>query len=131
MKINKEQENNLKKLIISLFAAISITLLSLFFVAIIMHFAEIGSEYSSPLSAIGLAVGCFFGGFIYSKLCGKKGLICGVTVSSILFGIITLISLSISLKSIGILTLIHLIVMLISGSMGGILGVNMNKKIKI
>lgn len=131
MKLNKENKTNLKHLIISAFSAIIITLAALFLIAVLMHFAEIGSNYSAPLSSVGVAIGCFFGGFIYSKLRAQKGLICGFTIAIIYFVLITIISLILSAKNISVLTLIHLIIMLLSGGIGGILGVNLNKKIKI
>ncbi len=131
MKLNKENKTNLKHIVISSLCAIIITFAALFLIAVIMHFAEIGSQYSSPLSSVGIAIGCFFGGFIYSRFCGKKGLICGLTIAAIYFALITIISLILSAENLGMLTLIHLVVMLLSGGIGGILGVNLNKKIKI
>ena len=96
-----------------------------------MHLGEIGNEYSTPLASISLAFGSFFGGFILSKLSGQNGMLCGFIVSGILFMIITLISLFMGSENLGILTAIHALVMLLSGGIGGILGVNINKKIKI
>ena len=131
MTINKETKTNFKKLALCTLFAFLITLVSLFIVACFMHIAEIDSKYSSPLSSIGLAVGCFFGGFIYSKSCGKKGLVCGVTISLIFYIIILLVSLISGFGKLGVNTLIHMIITLLSGGIGGILGVNLSKKIKI
>ncbi len=108
-----------------------VTFISLFLIAVIMYYADIGNNFSSPLASIGLGIGCFSGGLFSAKKIGKNGLISGLLVSSILFIIVAIASLTATIKNVGILTLIHLAVMLLSGCIGGILGVNGKKKVKI
>jgi len=130
LKLFGEKEKNIKNLIISFLSSVAIILVSLFILAMIMHFFEIEKKYASSLSGVALGIGCFFGGLIYSKLCGQKGLLCGLFVSGILFLFITVISLILGAK-LGVATAIHCLIMLLSGAIGGVLGVNMGKKIKI
>ncbi len=125
------RELNIKHLFIGLFIALLLTLFSLFLISVIMFYADIDSSMASPLSSIGLLIGCFFGALYTSKKHGKNGLLIGMTTSFILFIIITIASLSVSLDKFGILTLIHGLIMLLSGGIGGIIGVNKNKNFKI
>jgi putative membrane protein (TIGR04086 family) len=108
-----------------------ITLFTLFVLAAIMHACEIESKYASAISSIGLAVGTFFGGYIYSGKRAQNGLINGILIAFALFLPITVISLIFCNVNFGFLTFLHLLIMLLSGAIGGIFGVNFSKKIKI
>ncbi len=128
--MNTQQEKGLKYKHIGIGTVIAmiITLISLFLLAVIMYFANIDSVYSSPLSSVGLAIGSLVGGLYASKKSGKNGLLYGLLTAGIFFVLIFIASLSVSLDGIGILTLIHAAVMLLSGGIGGILGVNSKTK---
>lgn len=128
--MSSQKDNRLKYKYIGFGIIISfvITLVTLLLIALVMYFANIDSIYASPLASVGLAVGCFFGGLYSSKKSGKNGLLYGFLTAGIYFILIFIASLSVSLNSIGILTLIHAAVMLLSGSIGGILGVNSKTK---
>lgn len=125
------REFKFKYILVGLVLALFVTLTSLFLISIIMYYADIDSSMASPLASIGLILGCFVGGFYTSKKHEKKGLIIGFTTSAIFFIILSIASLSISTDNFGLLSLIHSLVMLLSGGIGGILGVNNKRKIKI
>lgn len=131
MQISKEKRKVIYTFIISAAIGAIITFATLFILAVIMHICEIESKYASAISSIGLAVGTFFGGYIYSKKRAQKGLLNGFLMALALFLPIAIISLLTGTVNLNILTALHLIIMLLSGGIGGIFGVNFSKKIKI
>ena len=131
MKISKDHEKNIKNFLISFASATAIILVATFILAVIMHFLEIGKEYSSPLSGVALGAGCFFGGFIHSRLHVKNGLVCGLIISCAIYLIIALVSLIGGSNIFSLNALIHLMIVVLSSAIGGILGVNTGKRVKI
>lgn len=78
-----------------------------------------------------LSVGAFLGGYIATKITKSAGLIIGAITGFSIFLLITVLGLIKSSDTITILTLIRLITTLISGSLGGILGLRKKEKIHI
>ncbi len=115
-------------IILGLIISIAVTGVMLLLAAILMYYANIKQSSASPLSSVCLAVGCFFGGFTAGKRKKSKGLLCGITVCGIFFILLLLTSLCISFDGFSALTAIHVAVMLLSGGMGGICGVNTKGK---
>ena len=109
---------------------IIITALFIFLFAVVMYFAQKGYEYATILATVSLAAGSLISAFYAAKRIGKKGFLVGLTVGGITFLIITLISLFVDKGSITINTLFHLIIIMLSALIGGIIGVNKaaNKK---
>ena len=75
--------------------------------------------------------GVLTGAYIAGVLFKSKGLIIGALCGAIILLITFAVGLSISRNSIGILTVIRSIVLMICGIIGGILGVNRKEKIRI
>lgn len=105
--------------------------LILFIFAVIMHFADLDFLWAGPLASIALSVGCLVGGNFSAKKIKSRGLLSGFSVSIILFLIITIIGLICNFADFGMLTLIHAVIMFLSGGIGGIIGVNSAHKNKI
>ena len=83
------------------------------------------------LSFISQTLGALAGGFVSAKLNRQNGLIVGLANGGILFLVYTILSMVISGASLTLLTLIRLLLLEISSMLGGILGVNINKKPKL
>ena len=78
-----------------------------------------------------LSIGILFGSCIATKITKSAGLIIGLIVGLSIFMLITLIGLVQSNDTITTLTLIKLIASLISGALGGIIGLRKKEKIHI
>lgn len=82
------------------------------------------------MSLISQGVGVIVGAFFGAKIKGKNGLIVGAITGAILFILFTLIVI-ISGKALSVITLIRFAVLILSGVLGGVLGVNIKRKPKI
>ncbi len=124
--MKKTAENNFsfKYIFIGITISVLTALVALFALSVIMYYADLSNTYASVLASVGLGTGCFVGSIYTAKKIGKKGLLTGFLMSGILFCIISIASLTVTLESVGMLTLIHFFVMMLSGGIGGIVGVN-------
>lgn len=129
--MKKESKNDSYKIFIKAFILeIIVTAVFIFVFAAIMYFLEAGFEYSAVFATISIALGCLAAAFYAAKKIGKKGMLSGLIIGGITFLLVTIISLIVDSGSITINTLFHLIIMLLSSVIGGVLGVNkgQNKK---
>lgn len=78
-----------------------------------------------------LSIGALFGGYIATKITKSAGLVIGAITGFSIFLLITVFGLIKSSDTITVLTLIKLISTLISGSLGGVLGLRKKEKIHI
>jgi putative membrane protein (TIGR04086 family) len=62
--------------------------------------------------------------FFTARKVGNKGYLIGIIVGLVSFAAVLLVSLLVSKQSIGVNTLFHLVIILISSMIGGILGIN-------
>ena len=107
--------------IISAFAAMAL------FSALLL-FLNLDRAYSVPFATISVAVGIFLASYYTAKKIGDKGYLIGIITSVTVFLFITVLSFALGKPSLNINTLFHLIIMLLSGTVGGIMGVNSDKK---
>lgn len=112
------------------FINIGVTGLFIGIFAVIMYLAQIGFEYSSVLATVSLAAGSLVSAFYIAKKIGRKGFLTGLIVGAVTFLTVTLISLFVDKGGVTVNTLFHLIIIMLSALIGGILGVNKaaNKK---
>ncbi len=106
---------------------------TLFFVALfamIMFLTENGYRYSALFATVSLAAGTLAAAYYAAKKIGSKGFLTGLVTAGFTFGVITLISLIVDDGGITLNTLFHFIIILLSGLIGGILGVNKGKNRK-
>ena len=78
-----------------------------------------------------LSIGAFFGGYISTKITKSAGLVIGAATGFAIFLLITIFGLIKSNDTITINTLIRFIATLITGCLGGILGLRKKEKIHI
>lgn len=120
-----------KSVVIGVLAGVLIcTALLMICAGIFVAMERLPMEAISLLSIIILAVSAFFAGFISTKLCRGKGLLCGAISSLALFFIAMLAGLNFSVFSFNLSLLMKAVVMLIAGAIGGILAANKKVKIK-
>ena len=124
---NSKEKINLKVIKGSIFSII-ISLCLLLIAAILFTYTEI-SEGIIPITIIIISSISVFIGSIISTAKGSKGLISGGSIGAIYIILIYLISsFIISDFSINIKSIIMMIMSVIFGMIGGIVGVNINKK---
>lgn len=118
----------LKKIAVSIAFGTGIGILSsavmIFLMAAALMVGNVPAMLISPVTVVFLASGCFCGGFAAAKIAGEKGLLCGA-VSGILFFTVAWISGAFFDKiGFGTAAIIKAAMMIIAGSLGGIIGVN-------
>lgn len=121
----KQEKINYSMLIIK--ATIIEILVAAVFICIfglLMMILELDKIYSPLLANISISIATLVSSYITSKKIGNKGYLTGLIVGGVTFLIITLISFIIDDGSITTNTLFHLIIIILSGMIGGVLGVN-------
>ncbi len=108
----------------------AVCLVLLLGIAAVMVLSGIGNTYASPLSSVAAAVGAGIGGYFAARRNKSKGLICGALVAVIMFLVFSVIGAVLG-SSITLMSLIRFVILLLSGVIGGILGVNKRDKRKI
>ena len=110
-------------------AGVAISTLLLLLFSFILSKKDLPLEIINPFTAILIALSSFSSGYIAAKLIKQRGMAVGAACGTIIFLFITLLSFMNS-ADIGVLTVIKLAVSVISGAIGGILGVNTKRKRK-
>ncbi len=114
----------------SIIGVLAIVIAMLLFSAIILFF-NLDRAYSLPFATISAALGVFFASHYTAKKIGDRGYLIGFIISVAVFVIITVISMIINNAGFNINTLFHFIIIVLSGVVGGIMGVNHEKKQKL
>ena len=107
---------------------IAVTLLAVSLFSIVMNSVDIDYKYSPVFGSVSVALGCLIASYFLSNKMKNKGYLIGATIGVITFIVITLIGLIINQGGIGINTLFHLVIIMLSSIIGGILGVNKKGK---
>lgn len=128
---NATKNINIKYIALGLLLGITTTFICLFLFAIVIYYTNMSTDYVNTLSSVGMGFGCLIGSFYTSKKTKKNGMLMGSIISILLFILTLFSSLAIKNDGLTILSLIHLIVMILSGCIGGILGVNTKIKTEI
>lgn len=76
------------------------------------------------------SVACFAGGLFVSLCMKEKGILYGLACAVIYAGVICLVSVVLYCNPFTAAGIVRIVAMIISGSIGGILGVNRKKKVK-
>lgn len=84
----------------------------------------------SPLVMIVAGMGAFIGGYVSALISKQNGMMCGLICGFIMFLILFIASLITVRTALSMNTIVRLLLMLLTGAIGGILGVNKRKKIK-
>ncbi len=111
-------------------AAVTVAVTGVFTVvfALIMNAGDIDLKYAPVFATASISLGVLAGAYYLSSKKGNKGLLRGMCVGGVAFVLITLIGLIINDGSIGLNTLFHLIIIVLSAGVGGVLGVNKRDK---
>jgi putative membrane protein (TIGR04086 family) len=100
------------------------TVLAMLIFSLFVYFAEIDKEYAPIFGTVSVAFGIFVTAYISSKTIGKKGYLYGFLIALCVFILNTLISMVLDDSGMTINTLFHLIIYVLSGVIGGVMGVN-------
>lgn len=110
---------------------IGITFLMLLIIAAVMVLLNIGSEFSSVLSSIAVALGGFIGAYFAARKNGSRGLINGAAVAAVMYIIISVVALFVNQGGVTLMSLIRGVILLLASGIGGIVAVNKQQKRKI
>lgn len=109
---------------------ITVILMCLFSVVIITS-GLLPTDITNYIIVAILSIGIFFGSCIATKITKSAGLLIGLIVGFSIFILITMLGLLKSSETVTVLTLIRLIAGLLSGAVGGIIGLKKKEKIHI
>lgn len=125
-------QKSLKKLVASILIGAGIGILSsailIFLMAAALVIGDVPAFLLSPLTVVVLALGGFAGGFASSRLFGEKGFLCGAFSGIIFFIIAWIAGAFFESAGFGTAAAIKAVMIVISGSLGGIIGVNYGKR---
>lgn len=106
-------------------------ILTCIFSAIVMTSGLLPTELTDYITLALLSFGAFSGGIITSRITKSAGLVVGLITGFAIFILITIIGLTKSDDSVSLLTLIRLVALLITGGIGGIMGLKRKDRIHI
>jgi len=120
-------QNKSKLIITGTIIGIVVTLLIMLLLSFVVLMFDLNDGFSAPFATLSLAIGTFAAAFYTARNIGSRGYLVGLTVGVISFLVVLLISLFVSKQSIGANTVFHLVIIIISSLIGGILGVNFKR----
>ncbi|MBQ6718108.1 MAG: TIGR04086 family membrane protein [Clostridia bacterium] len=103
-----------------------VSLVMMLIFSAVLLFLNIDRAYATPFATVSVAIGCFIAARHTAKKIGDKGYLVGLIIGSVVFTVITALSLILG-NGLSINTLFHFIIMMLSSLVGGITGVNKNK----
>ncbi len=103
-----------------------VCLVTMLIFSAVLLFLNIDRAYATPFATISVAIGCFIAARHTAKKIGDKGYLVGLIIGSVVFTVITALSLILG-NGLSINTFFHFIIMMLSSLVGGITGVNKNK----
>ena len=106
------------------------TAVLLFIFSLVMTKVDLPFSLVSPISIVILGFSTLLGAFIGAKSFGCKGFFIGLCTSLLVFLTLLLLNLSMEPQGFGSIAIIKAATILISGIVGGVLGVNKRKSAK-
>lgn len=104
--------------------SLMISFLMMLISALIITLGDFSESVAFPLSSLSLGIGSFFGSRYTAKKLQEKGYLCGIINGGILFIVNLIISIIANGFSFSALSVIRLVIILLSGIIGGITGIN-------
>ena len=92
--------------------------------ALILTLGDFSESIAFPLSSLSLGVGSFFGSRYTAKKLQEKGYLCGIINGGIVFIVNIIISIIANGFSFTALSIIRLLIIMLTGMIGGITGIN-------
>lgn len=99
--------------------------------AIVMTSGLLPTELTNYITIALLSIGAFSGGFITSRITKSAGLVVGLITGFAIFVLIMITGLTNSDDPVTVLTLIKFAALLVSGGIGGIVGLKRKERIHI
>ncbi len=127
--LKKDKENKKSAYIFGGITGVLATILLMIFFAFVLLFFDIDRAYAAPFATISVAVGGFVASKVASKKIGNKGYVTGGIIGTVVFLIITILSLIFG-NNLSLNTFFHFIIIMLSSLVGGISGVNAKSKKK-
>lgn len=126
---NLFSENSISKtLLLSTFIAYAITIICFIFYAILLTYSQITENYLSLIVTIITVLSVFISGFETAKKVNNKGLFWGGLAGLIYASLLLIVGYSFSDSfTIDLKSFFLVLLMLLSGSVGGIFGINLKK----
>lgn len=125
----EKSSNLLKALTIGTFmGAFTCVILMAILAIIFVKMRNIPQGIIIPLASMCSGIGSFCSGYIATRILKANGLIYGMLSGLLLFLIILISGVALSGENLTLLTLIKFFLMIISGGIGGVLGVNKRYK---
>ena len=126
----KKQKNSDNKNFIMFLLPLIVLLSALFVTSGVSSLSDIGKHLNFPVITVIFSFCTFFTAFLTANIKREKGLITGVIYNLPTIIIILLVSLILNRFSADLNLLLSFITMLISSSLGGVIGVNRRQKAK-
>lgn len=123
------QNDKYKTYIFGTIIGLAVTFLFVLIFAAVLLIFGLNKEFADPFATVSLACGSFSAAYFIAYKIGSKGYLIGLCAGGIIFLITTLIGLVINGGAVTLNTLFHLIIVTLSGVLGGILAVNKEKYI--
>lgn len=125
--MNESKYNLTEKVVIYIIT--SLVGLIIMFCAILMAAGvclacDLPESFSPTLSVVSMGIGTFFAGFLSAKKIKSSGILNGAATGGIIYLLIFFISLILSNSGFSMITVYHLLIAVLSGAIGGIIGVN-------
>jgi putative membrane protein (TIGR04086 family) len=114
--------------IAGMLVGIAVSLLVLFVFSIVMTMKDVPQGAVSTLAAVSVALGCLAAGITAAKLHMRSGLATGAVTGFLLYLVLMIVGLIAQGASPAATVLIKFAVSIVSGGIGGIIGVNFSKK---
>ena len=108
-----------------------ITFLIMMLLAFFLTVKDFPKSFAAPLVSVAAGIGSLAAGFVAAKKFKKQGFQIGALTGFVLFLIVVLVSMFVSGAGFSILSVIRLLIMVLSSSIGGLFSVNMKQKRKI
>jgi putative membrane protein (TIGR04086 family) len=108
-----------------------VTFLFLLLLAFFLTLHDFPASAAVPLVSIAAGVGALVGGFVAAKIHGSNGAFLGAVTGLALFVIVLIASMFSGSGGFTVFTLLKLIIMLLSASIGGIFAMNVGQKRKL
>ena len=112
------------------FLGIAVSIILMLLSAFLILKLDLDRAFCAPIATVCVSLGAFVASFYNAFKLGGKGYIVGLVTGGTVFLAILIISMIVSENGFSVNTLFHFIIMMLSGLIGGIWGVNrkLNKK---
>ena len=130
---NEEKQMIFKKAITLLIGAAvgaAVSMMMLFLVAVVFAITKRLPQMAViPIALVAAAIGTFVAGYVVGRIKKKNGYIYGLAEGILLFAVWVLFSMSTG-NSVTVLLLIRFGIMIVTGMLGGIVGVNRKRRFR-